>query len=99
VVREERDAMTVRVRIPSQLRGLTGGSSEVELEATTLRSLLEALEEGYPGFASRLLDDEGGLRRFINVFVADEDVRLGAGLDTAVSAGETVSIVPAVAGG
>lgn len=91
--------MSVVVRLPSQLRSLVGGAGEVPVEATTVREAIEALDAAYPGVALRVLDDRGSLRRFVNVFVADEDVRFLQGLDTALSAGQTVSLVPAVAGG
>ena len=91
--------MAVTVRIPTQLRPLAGGSSEVRAEGTTVSGVLKTLEATYPGFADRLFDDSGRLRRFINVFVADEDIRFLDGIDTPVPDGATVSIVPAVAGG
>jgi len=91
--------MTVSVRIPTQLRPLTGGAGEVEVEAATVRDAIEALERDHPGMEARLLDDQGTLRRFVNLFVADEDVRFLQGLDTGLPAGTTLSIVPAVAGG
>lgn len=91
--------MSVTVRIPTTLRTLTGGQSEVSVEGATVADVLKALDSAHPGFADRLLDDEGGLRRFVNVFVADDDVRFLEGLATAVPDGETVSIIPAVAGG
>ncbi len=91
--------MAVIVRIPTQLRELSGGVSEASLEGSTVSELLSALETAHPGFNERLFDDTGGLRRFVNVFVADEDVRFLDGLDTAVGDGQTVSIIPAVAGG
>jgi sulfur-carrier protein len=91
--------MAVTVRIPTQLRPLAGGSSEVPTEGTTVAGVLKTLEATYPGFADRLFDDSGRLRRFINVFVADEDIRFLDGIDTPVPDGATVSIVPAVAGG
>jgi sulfur-carrier protein len=91
--------MSVTVRVPTTLRTLTGGVSEVDLDGATVGEVLKSLESAHPGFAERLLDDEGGLRRFVNVFVADDDVRFLEGLDTPVPDGETVSIIPAVAGG
>ncbi len=91
--------MSVTVRIPAQLRQLTGGNGEVSADGSTVGEVLKALEAAHPGFADRLFDEGGGLRRFVNVFVADEDVRFLQGLDTAVADGQTVSIVPAVAGG
>ena len=91
--------MTVTVRIPTTLRTLTGGASEVEIEGAKVSEVLANLEAAHPGFATRILDDEGALRRFVNVFVADEDIRFLDGMDTAVVEGSTVSIIPAVAGG
>jgi molybdopterin converting factor small subunit len=91
--------MAITVRIPTQLRELSGGESEVSVEAATVAEALKALDAAHPGFAERLYDDGGGLRRFVNVFVAEEDIRFLDGLDTALSEGQTVSIVPAVAGG
>lgn len=91
--------MTVTVRIPTTLRTLTGGASEVEIEGAKVSEVLTNLETAHPGFSARILDDEGALRRFVNVFVADEDIRFLDGMDTAVVEGSTVSIIPAVAGG
>jgi sulfur-carrier protein len=91
--------MAVKVRIPTTLRTLTGGSSEVQVEGATVGEVIAALEGAHPGFTDRLIDEDGKLRRFVNVFVADDDVRFLDGLDTKVPDGETVSIVPAVAGG
>ncbi len=91
--------MSVTVRVPTTLRPLTAGASEVAVDGATVGDVLTALDVTYPGFRERLLDDNGKLRRFVNVFVSDDDVRFLDGLDTAVPAGETVSIVPAVAGG
>jgi sulfur-carrier protein len=92
-------AATVTVRIPTQLRPLAGGRSEVAVEGTTIAEVLKALEAAHPGFAERLFDEAGRLRRFVNVFLDQEDIRFLDGLDTPVPAGATVSIVPAVAGG
>jgi molybdopterin converting factor small subunit len=91
--------MAVTVRIPSQLRSLAGGRHEVSTDEGTVAEVLKALDTAYPGFADRLFDDSGRLRRFVNVFLAEEDIRFLEGLDTPVPAGATVSIVPAVAGG
>ncbi|MHB1518169.1 MAG: ubiquitin-like small modifier protein 1 [Acidimicrobiales bacterium] len=91
--------MSVKVRIPTQLRPLTGGAGEVEVDGSTVGEVLKALDAAHQGLAERLLDDNGELRRFVNVFVSDEDVRFLDGLSTPVPDGETVSIVPAVAGG
>lgn len=91
--------MSVTVRIPTTLRPLSGGASTVNVEGSTLRDVLIALDAAHPGFSAKLLDDQGNLHKFVNVFVADDDVRYLKGLDTPVSGGQTVSIVPAVAGG
>jgi sulfur-carrier protein len=91
--------MAVTVRIPTQLRSLSGNAAEVQIEGSTVAEVLKGLDSAHPGFGERLFDDSGELRRFVNVFVADEDVRFSEGLDTAVAPGQTVSIIPAVAGG
>ena len=91
--------MSVTVRVPAQLRTLCGGASQVEVEGSTVGEALKALDAAHPGFADRLFDESGALRRFVNVFLAEEDVRFLDGLATPVSDGQTLSIVPAVAGG
>jgi len=91
--------MSVSVRIPTTLRTLTAGNSEVQVDGSTVGEVLTSLESAHPGFKERLLADDGSLRRFVNVFVADDDVRFMEGMDTPVAAGQTVSIIPAVAGG
>ena len=91
--------MAVTIRVPTTLRTLTAGESEVQVDPGTVGDVLGSLESVHPGFAERLLDDDGNLRRFVNVFVSDDDVRFMDGLNTAVPDGETLSIVPAVAGG
>ena len=91
--------MSLSVRIPTQLRTLTGGAGEVEIEGASVGEILKALDVAHPGFADRLFDEAGNLRRFVNVFLADEDVRFLDGLATPVADGATLSIVPAVAGG
>jgi molybdopterin synthase sulfur carrier subunit len=91
--------MTTTIRIPTPLRNATGGVSTVEVEAATVAEALASLEQAHPGVGERLLDESGKLRRFVNVFVDDEDVRFQQGLDTPVQPGSTVSIIPAVAGG
>jgi molybdopterin converting factor small subunit len=78
---------------------MAGGNSQVQVEGATLSEVITNLDAAHPGFADRLLDESGAMRKFVNIFVADDDVRYLAGLDTAVPAGETVSIIPAVAGG
>ncbi len=90
---------SVSVRIPTQLRSLTGGLAEVVLDGATVGDVLRALDVSHPGFGERIFDEAGKLRRFVNVFVAEEDVRFLDGLDTPVTAGQVLSIVPAVAGG
>ena len=91
--------MAVTVRIPTTLRPIAGGASTVSVDGSTLADVLGNLEAAHPGFRDRLFADDGTLRRFVNLFVADDDVRYLQGLDTPVPAGETVSIIPAVAGG
>ncbi|MEY2425914.1 MAG: sulfur-carrier protein [Actinomycetota bacterium] len=91
--------MAIAVRIPTQLRPLAGGAKELSVEGTTVGEVLKALDAAHPGFADRLFDESGGLRRFVNVFLAEEDVRFLDGLNTPVTEGQTLSIVPAVAGG
>jgi len=91
--------MSVSVRIPTILRTYTGGESEVKAEGATLRDVIADLEKNHSGIAARVLDDAGKLRRFVNVYVGDEDVRFADGLDTATPDGTQVSIIPAVAGG
>jgi molybdopterin synthase sulfur carrier subunit len=91
--------MTVSVRIPTILRTYTGGTAVVTGMPGTVREVIAGLDADYPGIGGRLLDDAGQLRRFVNVYVGDEDVRLAQGLDTPVPAGGQVSVFPAVAGG
>ncbi|MGB0147275.1 MAG: MoaD/ThiS family protein [Ilumatobacteraceae bacterium] len=88
--------MAVTVRIPTTLRPLSGGEKQVEVAAGALSDVITALEGAHPGFADRLLDESGDLRKFVNIFV---DVRYLEGLSTPVADGVTVSIIPAVAGG
>jgi molybdopterin converting factor small subunit len=94
--------MSVSVRVPTILRTYTDGAAEVTVEVAdgaTLSDVLAALEAAHPGIQARVLDDAGALRRFVNVYVGDEDVRFVEGLATPVAAGGSVSIIPAVAGG
>jgi molybdopterin synthase sulfur carrier subunit len=91
--------VAVTVRIPTQLRPLAGGSSEVAVDGSTVGEVLKALDAAHPGFGERIFDDGGGLRRFVNVFVAEEDIRFLDGVATPVTDGTVVSVVPAVAGG
>lgn len=91
--------MSVKVRIPTQLRAVTGGAGEVDVDGSTVGEVLKGLDAQFPGLGERIFDDAGALRRFVNVFLAEEDVRFLDGLNTAVTDGQTLSIVPAVAGG
>ncbi|MDT0343306.1 MoaD/ThiS family protein [Streptomyces litchfieldiae] len=91
--------MSVTVRIPTILRTYTGGQAEVSAEGGTLAEVLADLERNHQGISARVLDDEGRLRRFVNVYVNDDDVRFADGLGTATPDGAGVSIIPAVAGG
>jgi molybdopterin synthase sulfur carrier subunit len=91
--------MSVSVRIPTILRSYTGGESEVKATGSTLREVISDLDANYSGIAARILDDQGKIRRFVNVYVGDEDVRFAQGLDTATPEGSQISVIPAVAGG
>jgi molybdopterin synthase sulfur carrier subunit len=90
--------MPVEVRIPTILRPLTGGVKTVSAEGATLADVIANLDANYSGLGERVLDDSG-LRRFINVYVNDEDVRFLSGLDTTITDGDSITILPAVAGG
>jgi sulfur-carrier protein len=92
-------SMAVTVRIPTILRSYTGGSAEVSAQGATLAEVIEDLEANHPGLRARLLDDSGKLRRFVNVYVDDDDVRFADGLATSTLEGAKLSIIPAVAGG
>jgi molybdopterin synthase sulfur carrier subunit len=91
--------MAVKVRIPAPLQSLTGGAAEVEVEGKTVREVIDALERNYAGIKARLCDENGELRRFVNVFVNDQDIRFLKGLDTELKDNDEVSIIPAIAGG
>lgn len=91
--------MAVTVRIPTTMRPISGGASTVEVEGSTLKEVLDALNARHDGFGERLFDGNGDLHKFVNIFVSDDDVRYLQGLDTPVKPGDTVSIIPAVAGG
>lgn len=91
--------MAVMVRIPSPLRKLTGGASEVEAKADSIGGLISALESSYPGMRERLCDETGAVRRFVNIYVNDEDIRFLTNQNTPLKDGDQVSIVPAIAGG
>jgi sulfur-carrier protein len=91
--------MSATVRIPTILRTFTGGAGEVTAEGSTLREVLDSLETSFPGIRDRVLDEQGALRRFVNVYVGDDDVRFIGGLEAEVPDGTRISIIPAVAGG
>jgi molybdopterin converting factor small subunit len=91
--------MSATVRIPTILRTFTSGAGEVAADGTTLREVLDNLEAGFPGIRDRILDETGALRRFVNVYVGDDDVRFIGGLDAEITDGARISIIPAVAGG
>ena len=91
--------MTVLVRIPTPLRSATDGAAELSLDAATVGGVIEGLESRYPNIRGRLRDESGEVRRFINLYLNGEDVRFRDGLRTSVSAGDELSIIPAVAGG
>jgi len=92
-------AVTVTVKLPTILRKHAGGEAKVDADGATLRELLANLETSYPGITKNVLADDGGLHRFINVYVNDEDVRYLGSLETELTDGDTVSLLPAVAGG
>lgn len=91
--------MEVSVRIPSPLRTLTGNEGQVTASGANVREIIADLESKYPGIQERLCDESGEVRRFVNVFVGEEDIRFLGGLDTPVESGVEVSIIPAMAGG
>ena len=91
--------MAVKVKIPTQLRTAAGGESELQVEGGTVGEVLDALFERHGELRDRLSDDNGGLRRFVNVYVDGEDIRFADGLETTVADGDEVQILPAVAGG
>jgi sulfur-carrier protein len=91
--------MSINVRVPTILRTYTGGESEVTAEGGTLAEVLDSLDGTYPGIRGRIVDEQGDLRRFVNVYVGNDDVRFLDGLGTQVADGTQVSVIPAVAGG
>ncbi len=88
----------VTIRIPTPLRTLTGGEEQVKAPGETVRAVIDALENNHPGIKDRLLDEKG-VRRFVNLYLGDEDIRFLDGLDTKVKSGDEISIVPAIGGG
>ena len=91
--------MSVRVRIPTALRRFTAGAEEIGLGGNTIAAVFEDLERKYPGIKERLCDEQGRVRRFVNVYVNGDDIRFLDSLETPVKDGDEVSIVPAIAGG
>ena len=91
--------MAVTVRIPTPLQRLTNGQSEVQCDGKTVTELFQDLEKRYPGIKERICDEQGKLRRFVNVFVNEEDIRFMQGDQTPIKEGDEVSIIPAIAGG
>jgi len=89
----------IKVRIPTPLRPLTKGQSEVEAQASSIANMIETLNNAHPGLKDRLCDESGELRRFVNIYVNEEDIRFLKGKETALNDGDEVSIVPAIAGG
>ena len=91
--------MSIKVRIPTPLQKLTNNQSEVQVEAANVNELLASLEKQHPGIKERLCDEKGTLRRFVNVYVNEEDIRFLQGQDTTLKSGDDISIIPAIAGG
>lgn len=91
--------MAITVRIPTALRRITQGQGEVTVEASNIGELIEALDREFPGMKERLVDENGEIRKFVNFFVNDEDIRFLQGKDTPIKDGDTVAIIPAIAGG
>ena len=91
--------MAVRVRIPTPLRAVTKGAAEVQTAANTVGALIDDLERQFPGLRDRLVEEGGEIRRFINIYVNQEDIRFLQGAETALKQGDEVAIVPAIAGG
>jgi len=90
--------METIVRIPTPLRTMTGGADEVTVNGSTVREVIDDLEAKHPGIRERLLDEKG-VRRFVNIYIGEEDIRFLDGLKTALKSGDQISIVPAIAGG
>ena len=89
----------VKVRIPTPLRTMTGGKSELETQASDIQAMIDSLNGQFPGLKSRICDDTGEIRRFVNIYLNEEDIRFMQGKNTALKDGDEVSIVPAIAGG
>ena len=91
--------MAITVRIPTPLRRLTQNLAEVEIEGDNIHAIIENLNSDYPGMKERLCDEGGNIRRFVNIYLNDEDIRFLDGKETSVSDGAEISIIPAIAGG
>lgn len=91
--------MSVKVRIPTPLRSLTAGQSVVEISGKDIGEVIEHLDKQYPGIKTRICDEENQIRRFVNIYVNEEDIRFKQGQATALKEGDEVSIIPAIAGG
>lgn len=91
--------MSVSVRVPTILRTYTKGESQVDVDGATLSEVLDALDASYPGIKGRIVDEQGELRRFVNIYIGNDDVRFTDGLSTQTPDGSSVSVIPAVAGG
>lgn len=91
--------MMVRVRVPTPLRKFTNGADEVDAQGNNVRSLVEDLDQRFPGIKERICDESGKIRRFVNVYVNGDDIRFLQNLETSLKEGDNISIVPAIAGG
>ena len=91
--------MSVKVRIPTPLRKLTNGQDEVSAEGKTVKDVIDHMERNYPGLKERICEGDGKLRRFVNIYVNDEDIRFKNNIDTGLKTGDDISIIPAIAGG
>lgn len=91
--------MTVRVRVPTPLRKLTNGADEINAQGNNVRALVEDLERNFPGIKERICDESGKIRRFVNIYVNGDDIRFLQNLETSLKEGDSISIVPAIAGG
>ncbi|MEK6539304.1 MAG: ubiquitin-like small modifier protein 1 [Deltaproteobacteria bacterium] len=91
--------MSVKVRIPTPLRKITNGKDEVSASGKNIKELIDDIERQYPGLKERICESDGKLRRFVNIYVNDEDIRFKSNIDTELKTGDEVSIIPAIAGG
>ncbi|MEM7391667.1 MAG: ubiquitin-like small modifier protein 1 [Verrucomicrobiota bacterium] len=91
--------MSIKVRVPTPLRNLTNDQEEIEIDGESIKSILDNLESKHPGLKARICDEQGELRRFVNLYLNDEDIRFKDGLDSEIKDGDVLSIVPAIAGG